>query len=80
VRLRSNSKADDLVSAQQTETLPKRGDPGWEKYRGCTRKHRYAEEPILGKDYSIGWARHYRCNFCQGWHLTSKPRSGRQKQ
>jgi hypothetical protein len=57
----------------------KQGDPGWEEYRGCTRKHRYADEPVLGRDYFAGWARHYRCNFCQGWHLTSKPRTGSRK-
>jgi hypothetical protein len=54
------------------EVTPKRGDPGWEQYRACTRKARYAEAPTG----HAGWFRSYRCKFCDGWHLTSKPRTG----
>lgn len=59
--------------------MPKKGDPDWAEHRGCKSKRRFAAEPIIGTDYSAGWARHYRCNFCDGWHLTSKPRTGRRK-
>lgn len=51
----------------------------WERWQTCTRKKRFPEEPKFGEDYTTGWMRHYRCRFCEGWHLTSKPRSGARK-
>lgn len=58
--------------------MPNRGDPDWEEYRHCTRKRRFQDEPTSA-DYLPGWMRHYRCKFCEGWHLTSKPRTGKHK-
>jgi hypothetical protein len=58
--------------------MVKRGDPDWEEYRGCQRKRRFASEPTSA-DYIPGYMRPYRCKFCEGWHLTSKPRTGSQK-
>lgn len=46
---------------------PRRGEMGWERYQGCTRKIRYHEAPDVA-----GWMRSYRCNFCEGYHITSK--------
>jgi hypothetical protein len=57
------------------EGIPNRGEFGWARYRHCTRKTRYHEEP-----YSMpGWTHAYRCNFCEGYHITSKPKTGRNK-
>jgi hypothetical protein len=55
---------------------PKRGESGWERYQACTRKERHHDRP----EVMTGWMYAYRCRFCEGWHLTSKPRTGRQKQ
>lgn len=52
-----------------------RSDPEWEEYRACKRKTRFETRP----SHYAGWLRDYRCRFCGGWHLTSRPRSGRQK-
>lgn len=52
-----------------------KGTPEWEEHRHCLRKVRYAEEP----EVKTGWLRVYRCKFCKGFHLTSKPRTGRNK-
>lgn len=52
-----------------------KGSPEWEEHRHCKRKTRFAEPPT-GQP---GWLRIYRCKFCGGFHLTSKPRTGRRK-
>lgn len=52
----------------------KKGDTGWEEFRHCKRKARYVDRPHHGVAL-----RSYRCRFCEGWHLTHKPRSGRQR-
>lgn len=55
--------------------MPKRSDPDWEEHRACKRKIRYPEPPTD----RAAWLRPYRCRFCDGWHVTSKPRTGRDK-
>lgn len=57
------------------EGIPQRGATGWERYRSCTRKIRYHEPP----ETMPGWTRAYRCNFCEGYHLTSKQKTGWQQ-
>jgi hypothetical protein len=52
-----------------------RGTHEWEEHRHCKRKMRFDEPPTDRP----GWMRVYRCKFCQGFHLTSKPRTGRNK-
>lgn len=58
------------------EGAPNRGDAGWFQYRFCTRKVRYEEDPPVIN----GWIRAYRCNFCEGYHYTSQPRTGQKKE
>lgn len=57
------------------EGAPQRGESGWERYRHCTRKIRHHEPPQT----MLGWTFSYRCNWCEGYHVTSKPRTGKQK-
>lgn len=53
---------------------PKRGESGWEQYRHCTRKVRYHDQPVVAVGLHA-----YRCNYCEGFHITGKPRTGRRK-
>lgn len=51
-----------------SESPPRQGDPGWEEWRACGRKRRYASD--LDPDIP-GWLITYRCRFCKCWHTTS---------
>ncbi len=53
---------------------PKRSDSGWERYRHCTRKVRYHDQPVVAVGLHA-----YRCNHCEGYHITGKPRTGTRK-
>jgi hypothetical protein len=57
------------------EGPPSPDDSGWVRYRHCTRKVRHHEQP----EVLPGWTYAYRCNYCEGYHITGKPRTGRHK-
>jgi hypothetical protein len=50
----------------------------WRRHRGCTRKKRFDHQLEANAAALRSWRHGYRatpypCEFCRGWHLTSKP-------
>lgn len=47
----------------------------WVRRRSCTSKKRYQHQGQAQRAAEHVGINAYPCNYCHGWHLTSKPRA-----
>ncbi len=75
----SMDEAFERAARDQADLASRREEARYE--RGCASKNRYATR-AEAQDAIAACAEHgrrglhcYRCSYCGGWHLTSKPRA-----